>query len=332
MRWARVAMSLAGALWAAGSVSELPAADPKPLPIERTQILHGDDAIYFVEGRRKIPKGVEISIQKGIKVVGRGEGAAIVVEGSLQVHGVRKLECVFADLVIEPAAKFEEIHLDMVVFGGKGGGVMTGKDAPCDGRLFIENTIVKAPCLIDVSMSGNQVDVQRVNCDTPLCLRGVDPKSGPNSVKAMVMTSYPQSGGNWALEGGLLVENVADVTVRNNVIAGNACVVTDCDSVTFDANKVSSKTLEFRQSAAGRFGRTRMQKCDLYTGKIVLFAPPVKGRAESLYCDKCWFQAGIDEKTLREEVFQDAEDDPASGVTVDFKKIMEKPLGLCDGK
>jgi len=57
----------------------------------------GDDAVpfptregrvYYVEGRRTIPRGCEISAQKDLHLVGHGSDAVLAVEGALQAHGL----------------------------------------------------------------------------------------------------------------------------------------------------------------------------------------------------------------------------------------------------
>jgi hypothetical protein len=98
--------------------------------------------------------------------------------------------------------------------------------------------------------------------------------------------------------------------------------------VTFDGNAVRCHTVKFVQSEAGRFGKTQMQKCDLQCEKVVVSAPAVAGRGETLKVDKCWFGGETDEKVIREKFFTDHDDDPKCGVTADITKPMERPLEL----
>src|SRR5262245_44014468 len=86
---------LAGAATASASFTGLVGsavaggAAEKPFPVDRTQIVK--DGVFVVEGRKRIPVGVEITIQKGTKIVGKEgkDGPGVLeVEGKLTVQGV----------------------------------------------------------------------------------------------------------------------------------------------------------------------------------------------------------------------------------------------------
>ena len=53
------------------------AGDQIPLPVKRSTILRECGVTYYVEGRKKIPRGCEISIQKDVYIVGRGSDAVL---------------------------------------------------------------------------------------------------------------------------------------------------------------------------------------------------------------------------------------------------------------
>ena len=89
----------------------------------------------------------------------------------------------------------------------------------------------------------------------------------------------------------------ASAAARSSVPAGARlasiaarCFRTTGDrSVTFDANYLICKTLEFAQTKSGCFGKTFMQKCDVQCQKIVLSAPadpkkPVGGHVLAHAC------------------------------------------------
>lgn len=331
MRCRTAAAALAAACLLAAAPGAGAADDEaKPLPVAKTAILKSGGT-YFVEGRVRIPKGVEITVQKDTKIVGRGEDAAIEVVGALAIHGVTDGAVAIAAVTIEVQAKFESLRVDMAVFSGRSRGIVTPKDTPCDGRIVVLNTEFKETASVDVTMSGNEVDLQRVYMAAPARVRAVDPPGSPgNRVKLNVLNCCTATGIGvpGALMGGIVVERVADVTVRGTRICGDTAKFADCGAVEFDGNQVKCATLEFAQSAPGRFGRTSISNCDLLCEKIVVWSPAAPGKAESIPCDKCWFDGETNEKTVRDKYLRDKDDDPKCGVTVKLTKLMERPLLL----
>ncbi len=321
---------VAACLLADGPTAAAADDEPKPFPAAKTTILKSGGT-YFVEGRVRIPKGVEITVQKDTKIVGRGENATIEVVGALAIHGVNDSTVGIAAVTIEVQAKFESLRVDMAVFSGSSLGIVTPKDTACDGRIVVLNTEFKEAARVDVTMSGNEVDLQRVYMAAPARVKAVDAEgSSGNRVKLNVLNCCTVSGTGvpGALMGGIVVEGVANVTVRATRICGDTAKFVDCGSVEFDGNQVKCATLEFTQSAAGRFGRTTISNCDVLCEKIVLWSPAAPGKAEWISCDKCWFDGETNEKTVREKVFKDKDDDPKCGVTVKLTKLMERPLLL----
>ncbi len=329
-RWkilsAAALIALAGA--GASRTAHSSPVDAIPFPVHRSTSLDKEGTVYFIEGRVRIPKGIEISVQKDIRIVGRGKNAVLEVAGELQVHGTFELRVSIQDVRIELSPVFGEVHIDACVMGGSGG-VFTDPEKPADGRLFIENTTFNTPATVDITFSANQIDLQRVLANAPVKIRAVDPGPGkPNKVKLMLMHCWyaPKTDGGFM--GGLSVEGVYDATIRNNLIRGKRCVMTDCDKLTFDANKVKSPSLEFTQTESGRFNKSKMQKCDIYSARVSLSAPADGKSIERLTIDKCWFRGETTESVLRETVFNDRDDNPEVGVRAKFKKISKSINGL----
>jgi hypothetical protein len=330
MRWTLAAATAAG--WLVASAQGAPAEGPaeKPLPFDKTTILPSGGT-YVVEGRVRIPKGVEITVQKDTTLVGRGKDATIEVEGELQIHGVGDSMVVMEGITIEVQPVFGDVRLDMVKVTGASRGVVTPKGKSADGRIFIQNTQFEGQAGLDVTMTGNEVDLQRVYVRAPVRVKAVDPAgSTGNRVKLNLLNncSGPKSVEPGALQGGIVVERVHEVIVRACRIGGDKASFTDCESVTFDANQVNCASVEITQSAAGRFGQTSISKCDVRCQKIVLFAPAAPGKTEIVPVDKCWFEGETDEAAVRTKFLRDKDDDAKCGVRADVTKLMERPLEL----
>ncbi len=326
-RKAVMSAALAAALLCrAGEAAE----DAKPLPVDRTQILK-NGGNYYVDGRVRIGKTTQIMVQKDTKIVGRND-AVIELEGQLALVGVSDLRVVLTDVTIELQPKFGDFRTDMVTFAGKSRGVVSAPDKAVDGRVFIQNTTFDEKATVDVTMCANEIDLQRVDVSNLVHVKAVDPPGAANKVKA---NFYNNSSGNGTgpvtgqLAGGLLVEHVATVIARGNVMAGDSVSFQDCGAVTFDENSVRSKKLEFRQSAPGRFHETTMSKCDVMVEKLVAFAPPAPdGKGETFTIVHSWFGGETKEKVVHEKFIADRAGDPTCGVTVEFTKLSDKPQGF----
>jgi hypothetical protein len=269
---------------------------------------------------------VEISCQKDVFIVGRGENATIAVEGSLQVHGVSAREVIFENVTVEPAAVCEDVHLDMCKFR-KSGGVKTPKDGRTEGKLFIENVQFEHDTHFDVTIARGSIDLSSTSSQEVVTIRGVDVDGSPNKVKIKIRGC---SGSLTALYGGLEITGCDDVTVRLNAIRGveDRVYLADNATLTFDGNKVVTRSIELRQSAAGGFAKTKLQKCDIYCETVSAFAPRVGNQRDHISVDKCWFKGIVKPGEVEEKVFKDGADDPENGAYLSLKKINERPLEL----
>ncbi|MHC4956849.1 MAG: hypothetical protein ACYTGN_00640 [Planctomycetota bacterium] len=296
------------------------AQDQVPLPVKRSSILRKGGVTYFVEGRQKIPRGCEISVQKDVFIVGRGKSAVLEVEGSLQIHGVLTREVIVKDLWIEPSARFEDIHLDMVKFRDSGG-LRAPKQLKAKGKVFVENVIFGQGTFLELALAGGRVDLSALGMYEPAVVVGL-PEQGkifaPLTVNVRGCTRVEAPNG---FVGGLFVKGAKDVTVRINYLGGAKSEFSDCYAITFDGNKVMSAELAFSQSASGRMSKTKLQKSDIYSTRVSFKVPP--GEKEGVRLDKCWFKGIVKKKEILEKVIR------AEGeVIVKFGKINKRPLEL----
>jgi hypothetical protein len=300
-----------------------------PFPTEKTTILREEGVVYTVSGRVKIPKGVEISCQKDVKVVAEGPDAVIEVEGALKVHGVSDREVIFEGVTIELAPEFLDVHLDMAIFR-KGARVGTPADTPVRGKLFVENVDFNYDAGFDVTFCHGSVDLSSIDSDVPMRVAAVCPEGAEeNKVKLKVRGCVESlHSGYIGLKGGLVVSGVYDVTVRINRIGGLASF-SDCRTLIFDGNKVDAKKLVFRAGAGTDFRRTKVTKCDLYceTVEIVSVAGDEKN-LDRVLLDRCYFRGLERPDEVRTQVIRDGEGEEENVVQVRLGKIGTRPLEL----
>jgi hypothetical protein len=307
-------------------------ADEVPLPTGKSIILSKQGTTYFVEGRQTIGWGTEISIQKEVRIVGRPD-AVLVVEGSLQIHGIAGGEVILDNLCIEPGEKFDEIRLDTVLFVG--GRVKSG-EKPVTGLIVVENSDLGKGVPFEVAMTGGAVNFLDSTFLEPVRITGVAPEGKRCTLKLSLNGCFhntyarrPESQRNAqsGFEKGLFLTGVPDVLVRNCRLAGDRSEFVDCGSLTFDGNRVNAGAILFKQTQPGGFKDTKIQKTDVYTGKLIFEAPPGKQR-DQIPVDKCWFQGVTKKEEIADRVIEDGNDNPDCGVVVVFRKIMERPLEL----
>jgi hypothetical protein len=299
-----------------------------PFPV-RTTILREEKVTYVVEGRVKIPVGVEITCLRDVYIVGKGSDAVIEVEGRLKVHGVGSREVIFENVAVELKPKFESVHMDMAIFR-KGSALRTTPDHPSTGkRFFLELVDFKGDASLDLTVKDVPITLSSVCSDRPVHIRAVTPDGARENKVKLIVRGCTQGTGHPGLIGGLIVEDVYDACIRINVLGGALSAFRRCRTLIFDGNKVTSKKLEFEVTADSDFRKTKVMKCDIYSQKVTAVSPvnPDKTR-DQIFMDRCWFRGIKDPKKVREQVLQDGEGDDQNAVRILLNKVGKRPLEL----
>lgn len=314
----------------------LPAAPPArsapleelPFPVGKTTILRTEKAVYTVEGRIRIPRGVSISVQKDVHIKAKGGAAVIEVEGTLELQGVASREVIVEGVTLEPCAAFQELNTDSAIFRG-GGGIRTAGSATAAGKLFVELCSFQTGATFDVHMDSGSVDVSSCSFQEPVRVRGTKPAEGKPSRTRLFARANVESMGKVGFAGGLEVDGIGDVVIQLSRMAGGLTAVRDWDTVMrFDGNKVNSGRLEFTHSRGGKFAKATVVKCDVYSDKVAASAPAVPGSKDTLLLERCWFKGVVDPKAVAAKVVADGSADPANGARLVLGKINDRPLEL----
>lgn len=310
----------------------------EPFPFAKTTILRDEHASYYVEGRVRIPKGVEVTVLRGIRITGRGKDATIEVEGSLKIHGVHEREVILDGVTIQPCQVFDEIKIDMTAFT-KGSGLRTAKDVPCTGYFMLELLDLDKTSAVDLALKAGSVEMATVCSESPVRIRAVDtPGEKGNTVRVEVrgceqesLLKCPIHQGVRGLVGGLDVEGANEVVVRLSRLGGDRVRIADWRrSLIFDGNKVDAKTLAFEQPVAGRYRVAQFLKCDV-SSTSVRFAAPVEepGETEEFPVERWWFARTKSDRAEIEKLVDDAADAPGrNGARAKIGKLNERPLEL----
>jgi hypothetical protein len=332
------ALAAAAAVLVPAARAEDPAVE-KPFPVDRTQILSKEKSVYTVEGRVRIPKGVEVSVLKEILVKAKGSTPAVIeVEGSLTVHGVFGREVIFEDVTVEPATRFTQITMDMTIFRGSSGGVKTAPDKPAEGPLQLELFDFIGGAAMDVCFSAGSITLSSVCAASPTKVLVKKAPGKESSLLRFFIRGCPQNpvvkctphGGRVGLVGGLEADGGDDMTIQLSRIGGSLCAVRNWGQrLIFDGLKINSDRVELTHEKAGQFQRVQCAKLDIYSESVLASAPAVKGVKDTLTMDRCWFKGVTDPKVVREKILKDGSAEPEkNGVRIQLPKINDRPLEL----
>ncbi len=310
-------------------VLTLAALAQEPFPTDKTTTLRAEGASYFVEGRCKIPSSVDIVSLRATRIVGRGEEAVLEVSGSLELKAVTGGEVVLENVWIELAADAKSLYFSRCSF--KSGGIRTAADAPTSAKVFGENNWFENSASFDVAVTAADIAVHGGGSRKPFVVRGlpISEKAANKSRLFMLSWNGQENGRQKGLNGGLEVDGVADVLIRNCVVRGAQTRLANCAKLEFDGNLVLSSRAEFVQSTYGRFGSTRISNTDFrLDDKLRLISPAQEKKAERLLLDHCWFGGPVEPAEVTGPIVVDQTIDPSTGVLAIYKKTSPTPNGL----
>lgn len=311
---------------------------PRPLPVDKTRKLIEEGAVYTVEGRVRIPRGIELTVLRNCKIQGTGSGPAVIeVEGGFDCIGVFSREVILENVLVEPCAKFERVHMDMAIFRGSGG-IRTPKDVAVEGAFMLENFDMVGQAAMDVTLQTGNVELSSACFDNPTRIKVVTPPGkDKDQVRIFVRGCHQEPmhkctphGGRVGLVGGFESDGGDDVTIQLSRIGGALCAVRNWGQrLIFDGNKVNSGKLVFSHRKAGQYQRVQCAKLDVYSDEVSASAPADPNLKDTFTMDRCWFKGLADPREVFAKVIKDGEDDPtANGVRVNLPKVNTRPLEL----
>lgn len=296
-----------------------------PIPLEKDSTNREDGVTWIVEGRQRIPSHVKLTSLRALTLQGAGAGAVLEVEGELDLRAATGGHCVIEGVWVEPVAGCKGLTLLNVRFRGEGG-LRTAPESQVDVEATLSDTNFEGKTQLDLGLFGGKVLMMGCASDEPVVFRGLTgDKQKRNALELQVDSC---SGRERALRGGLLVEGVKQVLVRNCDLGGEETKLSDCGELEFFGNLVRSRRAEFRRSAPKSFHTTKIGSCDFRTGELLLVQPMTGADPEKVRLTQCWFDDLLAEADIRAKMVSDHERDAKNGALADFVKIQGAPLGL----
>lgn len=316
-----------------------------PLPIEKSSTLKDDGQTWFVSGRQRIRSNVELKSLRAVRIVAQGEEAVIEVEGLLDLRAATGGFISFENVCIEPMPGCKGLVLLNCYF--QGGGLRTAREGACKTDVLLHNSNFAQGARLDLDLLGGEFNMLSCSFREPVAFRGAtEDEKSRNALKLHITNCQgrqprggrggqggagggPQVGtpAPFGFAGGLKIEGVRTVMVRNCSVAGDESLFADCGELTFDNNLAISKRVEFKSSTPKGFGGVTIATTDFDCDRLVLFQPKSLSAPQKLRLDSCWFDGRLDEQRILSEIVEDATNNPESGVSASFFKIQEAPLG-----
>jgi hypothetical protein len=299
-----------------------------PFPTDKTTTLREDGQRYLVEGRVKVPNSVTISSLRATRIEGRGDEAVLEVSGALEFKAVTGGEVVFENVWIELAPDCKSLYMAGCKFSNCG--IRTAEGKPTSATIFGENNWFENSASLQIHVAAADIAIHGGSSRRPILIHGdpISDKAANRSKLFMLSWNGQANGKQKGCLGGITVEGLADVVVRNVDIRGVNCRFADCAKLEFDGNLVSVEKTEFVQSAYGKFASTRIANSDFKSGKVHLIAPAQGKKAERQLLDHCWFGGPVEPAEITGPLVVDNTVDPSTGVLATYKKTSPTPNGL----
>jgi hypothetical protein len=292
-----------------------------PLPVDKSQTLKTEGKSYVIDGPTVIPAGIELTILRGIRVLGINN-ASLEVRGGLKAHGTQGVWVVFQNVDFSPTSSPNlGIHFDMVDFQSC---KFKHSDAQgFDGKFQFENSTFQRTCDFDVRITGQSISIVRVEFGIPVRIR----LARPGARKPDFGVGIGQSWFRDLVIVGPGVANVRNSELRKGLEVRNvlALAVDGCDS---------SGNISVLQGEEDTFANVTLTKTNLFDGaKLVLSRPEgPKVKPEKVKVDKFFFgpKNGVGVTSDKEVAaqIQDKADDPTQSIEAWWSKPNERQHAL----
>lgn len=296
---------------------ELPP-DAQLFPLGKTTIVRGMGKTFYIDGPSVIPKSAEITVQRGVKIVGVN-GASLDVQGGLKVHGTQDTWVTIYAVDFSPTTQpFRGLHLDMVDFNGctfkHGDGQSFG------GEITIENSTLQKDCVFDVCLNDGFLRLMTVKFGIPCTVRCVRKQQKGRAIEFDLRSSWMKK---------VLFSGPAVANFRHSEISGGLT----CSGVTqvvVDGCDISG-ALAIKQEPSDTFKKVNLTKCNLFEGATVLCArgaaPKIK--KEKVRLQKFYFGPkkgkGLQKKQDIQKRVMDGSDLEDGNVSIIWTKPNKRP-------
>jgi hypothetical protein len=292
-----------------------------PMPLDKTQILKAEGKPYLIDGARVIPPGVEITIQRGVRIQGVNN-ASLDVQGGLKAHGTETVWVVFQNVDFSPTSVSKRgLHFDMVDFIACK--FKHAEKQSLSGEVTIENCCFQRDCEFDVKIVGGLLRIMTVEFGVPCRIRCDKEKVNRTPLEIGIHTSWMKD---------LVIEGGCALTVRSTELK-NGLELRNVTDVLVDGCDVSGK-LAILQGAEDSFGKVALTKNNLFDGATLVLSRPEgpKTKIERVKVDKFFFGpkkgTGVTGDKEVAALVQDREDDPAQTVVAWWSKPNEREHAL----
>lgn len=292
-----------------------------PFPVDKTQLLKVEGRPYVIDGAMVIPPGVEITLQRGVRVQGVNN-ASLDVQGGLKAIGTQGAWVVFQNVDFSPTSTPKlDLHFDMVDLHAC---KFTHTDAQgLNGEFTLENSCVQRTCEFDVRVTGRFLRIFNVEFGVPCRIRCA--KAVADRIPLQVAIH-----GSWMRD--LVILGAGEVQVRNSELR-NGIEVRNFSVLALDGCDCA-KDVSLLQGAEDSFETASLTKMNLFGGARLILARPAgeKTKLEKVKVDKFFFGpkngTGVTGDKEVAALIQDKGDDAAQSVEAWWSKPNDRQHAL----
>ena len=230
----------------------------EPLPVGRSATLSA--GTYVLAGNEHLPKGVRLICKPGVRIIGKGKGKLLMIEGAFETQGVKGAEVLFENVWLQPYHTFQRIRLSFARFKGKGG-LYTPTDREARGKLHLEDVWFQDEACIWVKFHMGKIVAKRVSSADSCRIEGTH---SDRNLSVDISECFHETDLVSGFHGGLSVYNVKDVQIRSTRFGGSGATSRfhNCTRLLLEGCKFDSRALLVRHHKRARFKKTKILKCD----------------------------------------------------------------------
>jgi hypothetical protein len=230
-----------------------------PFPVGRSVTVRDEGQAYVIDGAQVIPRGVEITVQADVRIVGIN-GASLDVQGGLKVHGTQDHWVRIENVDFSPTvAPNKGLHLDMADLHGCR--FQHAQGQALDGFVTIENSCLQRDCVFAVRMWRGFLKIMTVEFGMLCTIACVKGEKSAAPIEIEVRSSWMKA---------IAFSGEATATFRHSEIQ-DGLVGRDFSRIVVDGCDIGQE-LAFHQGPGGSFKKLELTKCNLIGGARLLLA------------------------------------------------------------
>jgi hypothetical protein len=233
-----------------------------------------------------LKKGVRLTLGKGVRVIGQGEGGVLNLDGgSLEVAAEPGAEVIFENVWVNLGWKFKRLKIVHARFQGSGG-LSVPHEEQTRGKAFLEHVAFSGNASVWVTFHEGGLELRNVTAQSTCQVAATG--SDRNVKLEVADCRFVTKDNPNVIQGGLRVHHVKEVRMIRTQVDGMTASFTGGVKLTIDGCRFDASGFYVRQEKKDRIGKTQIARCD-FGSRVISFEGPSGGR-ERVILRECHFR------------------------------------------